>query len=54
MVVGLVPGIIGAIVVGSLSTDLVPDGIEVALGSWVVVGVSIGMIGLTFRSLAHR
>ncbi len=54
ILVGLIPGLVGAAVVGALTTDLVPDRFETVALPWVVVAVSIGMVALTVRNLAAR
>ena len=52
--IGLAPGIIGAFLIGTLSTDLVPDAFETTITPWLVVLASIGVVGLTVMSLARR
>ena len=52
--IGLAPGIIGAFLIGTLSTDLVPDAFETTITPWVVVLATIGVVGLTVMSLARR
>jgi hypothetical protein len=52
--VGLAPGIAGAAIVGTLSTDLVPDAVERTLTPWVVVLATVGIVGLTVMNLARR
>jgi hypothetical protein len=51
--VGLVPGLVGAMVVGMSSTDLVPDALEAVATPWTLVLVSAGLVVLTIRSLAR-
>ena len=52
--IGLAPGVVGAIVVGTLTTDLVPDAFEQTATPWVVALATVGIIGLTVTSLARR
>lgn len=52
--IGLAPGIVGAFLIGTLSTDLVPDAFETTITPWVVVLATIGVVGLTVMSLARR
>lgn len=52
--IGLVPGVIGAGIVGAFNSDLVPDRLETIVLPWVIVAVTIGIIALTIRNLAER
>jgi hypothetical protein len=52
--IGLAPGLIGAFIVGTLATDLVPDALEATATPWVVVLATCGVIGLTVLNLARR
>jgi hypothetical protein len=51
--IGLVPGLIGAGIIGALNSDLVPDRLETIVLPWVIVAVTIGIIALTIRNLAE-
>lgn len=51
--IGLVPGVIGALIVGALNRDLVPDRLETVVLPWVIVAVTIGVIALMIRNLAE-
>ena len=52
--IGLAPGVIGAFLVGTLATDLVPDTLEATATPWIVVLATIGVVGLTVMNLARR
>lgn len=54
MMVGLIPGVLGAFVVLTLNVDLVPDELETWALPAVVLAVSGLMAGLTIRGLAQR
>jgi hypothetical protein len=51
--IGLVPGVIGAVVVMALHKDLVPDEFEAFVLPWVIIAVTAGVIVLTIRNLAE-
>ena len=52
--IGLVPGVIGALVVGALATDLVPDAFETVAFPWLIAASTVGIIALTLVNLrAH-
>jgi NhaP-type Na+/H+ or K+/H+ antiporter len=53
MLVGLVPGILGAVLVLTLNEDLVPDEVETWALPIIVVAISGLMAGLTIRGLAR-
>jgi hypothetical protein len=53
-IIGLAPGLIGAFVIGTLATDLVPDALEQTITPWVVVLATVGVVGLTVTNLARR
>jgi uncharacterized membrane protein YeaQ/YmgE (transglycosylase-associated protein family) len=50
--IGLVPGVIGAVIVLALTKDLVPDEFETFALPWVIVAVTTAVIVLTIRNLA--
>jgi hypothetical protein len=52
--IGLAPGVVGAFIVGTLATDLVPDTVEQTATPWIVVIVTAGVVGLTIMKLARR
>ncbi len=52
--IGLMPGLAGAVLVGMLATDLVPDALEQTATPWVVVLATLGVVGLTVLGLARR
>jgi hypothetical protein len=52
--VGLVPGLLGALVVGSLTTDIVPDTWENVAVPWVIVLGTAAVVLLTVTNLAER
>ena len=49
--IGLVPGLIGALVVAALVEDFVPDQLESFALPWVIVVVTAGLILLTVKNL---
>jgi uncharacterized membrane protein YeaQ/YmgE (transglycosylase-associated protein family) len=49
--IGLVPGLIGALVVAALVEDFVPDELESFALPWVIVVVTAGLILLTVKNL---
>jgi hypothetical protein len=52
--IGLILGVIGALVVGALVTDLVPDAFEAVAFPWVIAGSTVGIVALTIINLrAH-
>jgi hypothetical protein len=52
--IGLVPGVIGALVVGALVTDLVPDDFEMVAFPWVIGASTVGIVALTIINLRAR
>jgi predicted membrane channel-forming protein YqfA (hemolysin III family) len=52
--IGLAPGLVGAVLVGTLITDLVPDGLEATITPWVVAIATVVVVGLTVMNLARR
>jgi hypothetical protein len=54
VLMGLAPGIMGAFIVGTVATDLVPDSVEQTATPWVVVIATAGVIGLAIMNLARR
>lgn len=52
--VGLVPGLLGALVVASLTTDIVPDTWEDVAVPWVIVLGTAAVVLLTVTNLAER
>jgi hypothetical protein len=52
--VGVAPGVAGAFIVGTLATDLVPDGLEQSVTPLVIVLATAAIIGLTVLNLSRR
>jgi uncharacterized membrane protein YeaQ/YmgE (transglycosylase-associated protein family) len=52
--IGLVPGLIGTLIVGALAKDFVPDEFESFALPWVIVLVTGGLILLMVKNLAER
>lgn len=51
---GLLPGLIGALIVVALATDAVPDSFEAFALPWLIIAVTIALILLTVRSLTDH
>lgn len=52
--IGLVPGLIGTLIVGALAMDFVPDQLESFALPWVIVAVTGGLILLMIKELVER
>jgi uncharacterized membrane protein YeaQ/YmgE (transglycosylase-associated protein family) len=52
--IGLVPGLIGTLIVGALIMDFVPDDFETFALPWVIVAVTCGLILLMVMNLVER
>jgi uncharacterized membrane protein YeaQ/YmgE (transglycosylase-associated protein family) len=52
--IGLVPGLVGTLIVGALAMDFVPDQFESFAMPWVIVAVTCGLILLMIRDLMER
>ena len=52
--IGLVPGLVGTLIVGALAMDLVPDELESLALPWVIVAVTGGLILLMIKNLVER
>jgi undecaprenyl pyrophosphate phosphatase UppP len=52
--IGLVPGLIGTLIVGALAMDFVPDQLESFALPWVIVVVTGGLILLMVKNLLDR
>jgi uncharacterized membrane protein YeaQ/YmgE (transglycosylase-associated protein family) len=52
--IGLVPGIIGALIVAAMVEDFVPDQLETFALPWVIVVVTGGLILLMVKNLLDR
>jgi undecaprenyl pyrophosphate phosphatase UppP len=52
--IGLVPGLIGALIVGVMVEDFVPDQLETFALPWVIVVVTGGLILLMLKNLLAR
>lgn len=52
--IGLVPGLIGTLIVGALAMDFVPDQLESFALPWVIVAVTGGLILLMIKNLVER
>jgi uncharacterized membrane protein YeaQ/YmgE (transglycosylase-associated protein family) len=53
-VIGLVPGMVGALVVAALVTDLVPDTFERVAAPWVILAVTAGVVVLAVTNLIRQ
>jgi undecaprenyl pyrophosphate phosphatase UppP len=52
--IGLVPGLVGTLIVGALAMDFVPDQLETVALPWVIVVVTGGLILLMVKNLLER
>jgi uncharacterized membrane protein YeaQ/YmgE (transglycosylase-associated protein family) len=52
--IGLVPGLIGTLIVGALAMDFVPDQLETFALPWVIVAVTCGLVLLMIKNLMER
>jgi uncharacterized membrane protein YeaQ/YmgE (transglycosylase-associated protein family) len=52
--IGLVPGLVGTLIVGALGMDLIPDQFETFALPWVIVAVTCGLILLMVMNLVER
>ena len=52
--IGLVPGVVGALVVGALVTDIVPDAWERVVSPWVILAVTAGVVVLAVTNLVRQ
>ena len=52
--IGLVPGLIGTLIVGALAMDFVPDDLETFALPWVIVAVTCGLILLMIKDFMER
>ncbi len=53
-VIGLVPGVVGAFLVGALVTDFVPDTFERLAAPWVILAVTAGVVALAVTNLIRQ
>ena len=54
LLIGIVPGVIGASVIAALSEDLVPDAFEPTIFPLLVIVVSFAIAALAVRNLVVR